>query len=109
MTDRPLTSHRAVIRTWPGRSFAVGEGLARLVKATRPLSGCMSIAASREPNDVRQWHLSLCWDDECAMGAWLAGPAAELFAELVARRLVMQIDFQPGDTVLPEARLRRAG
>lgn len=109
MTYQPLTSHRAVILAWPGRSFAVGEGLARLVKATRSLPGCLSIAANRAPNNVREWKLSLCWSDDHAMGEWLAGPAAELLAELVARRLVMQIDFQPGSTVAPEASLRRAG
>lgn len=109
MTYQPLNSHRVVIRTWPGRSFALGERLAQLVEATRPLDGCLAIAANRHPQDLRLWHLSLCWNDDRAMAAWLAGPAAELFASLVAHYLVIQIDFQPGAALAPEAGLRRAG
>lgn len=109
MTQQPLISHRAVLRTWPGRSSAVGEGLTRLVEATRPLRGCLAIAASREPSDPRVWHLSMCWADEQAMAHWLASPVAELFARLVNQHLVMHIDIQPGAAIGLETDLRRAG
>ncbi|MBA1244736.1 antibiotic biosynthesis monooxygenase family protein [Pseudomonas japonica] len=108
MTQQPLISHRAAIRTWPGRSCAVGEQLARLVEATRPLPGCLSIAARREPSNVHTWHLSMCWEDHQAFATWLGEPAAAVFTDLLNQRLIQQIDIQPGDPTA-QAELRRAG
>jgi quinol monooxygenase YgiN len=106
MTYQPLISHRVAMHTWPGRSRAVGERLAQLVKTTRPLQGCLAIVACRDPQDLRLWHLSMCWNDEAAMTAWLTHSVAELFTGLVGQQLVMQIDVQPGAS---EAGLRCAG
>ena len=108
MTQQPLISHRAAIRTWPGRSSAVGEQLARLVEATRPLAGCLSIAARREPSSLHTWHLSMCWADQHAFATWLGDPAASVFTDLLNQRLIQQIDIQPGEPA-EQAELRRAG
>lgn len=103
---QPLISHRTVIRTWPGRAGAVGDTLAQLVQATRPLAGCLSIEASRHPLEAHTWHLTMSWAEASALADWLANPVAEVFGALVSQQLVTHIDFQPWADA---AELRRAG
>ncbi|WP_263262543.1 antibiotic biosynthesis monooxygenase [Pseudomonas sp. RIT-PI-S] len=109
MTQQPLISHHAIIRTWPGRSVAVGQALARLVETSRMLPECLAIEADRQADDPGVWHLRMCWADRSAMAAWLGNPVAELFAAWVNQYWVMHIDIQPGAPIASEAGLRRAG
>jgi quinol monooxygenase YgiN len=109
MTQQPLVSHSVALRTWPGHSSQVGERLARLAEATRPLKGCLCIVAHRDPGDTRLWYLDMTWADDQALGRWLADTLADLFADLIRQYLVMHLDFQPGATDFRELQWRRAG
>lgn len=108
MTQQPFISHSAALRAWPGRSSQVGERLAGLVSATRPLEGCLSIVVQRDLADTRLWHLDMTWADDNAMSDWLAETVADLFADLIGHYLIMQMDFLPGATCFTELQLRRA-
>ncbi|WP_426151879.1 antibiotic biosynthesis monooxygenase [Pseudomonas sp. DC3000-4b1] len=106
MTEQSLITHRVILRTWPGRSSLVGSRLTRLVEQARTVPACLTMVTQRHPEDPRAWQLEMCWDNEQALGAWLAAPLADLFGELLNQRLVMHIDIQPGAAVA--APLRQA-